>query len=94
MLRVGSIYTSESGEWRVGGFEVLSNMNDTEAIIYVSITDSWSTEYQTLNLAELWQSCTRFETIYSSGIGKFWMGFHKKTPDIRNRFLQLWNVDF
>lgn len=34
MLRVGSIYTSESGEWRVGGFEVLSNMNDTEAIIY------------------------------------------------------------
>ncbi|TGO08739.1 hypothetical protein BTUL_0194g00190 [Botrytis tulipae] len=34
MLRVGSIYTSESGEWRIGGFEVLSNMNDTEAIIY------------------------------------------------------------
>ncbi|QSZ31803.1 hypothetical protein DSL72_001372 [Monilinia vaccinii-corymbosi] len=34
MLQVGSIYTSESGEWRVGGFEVLSNMNDTEAIIY------------------------------------------------------------
>ncbi|KAI9642873.1 Nuclear aminoacylation-dependent tRNA export pathway component [Ciborinia camelliae] len=34
MLRVGSIYTSESGEWKVGGFEVLSNMNDTEAIIY------------------------------------------------------------
>jgi SCY1-like protein 1 len=34
-LRAGSIYTSESGEWRVGGFEVLSSMKDDEAIIYV-----------------------------------------------------------
>jgi SCY1-like protein 1 len=34
-LRVGSIYTSESGEWRIGGFEVLSSMKDDEAIIYV-----------------------------------------------------------
>ncbi|CAG8982424.1 hypothetical protein HYALB_00007103 [Hymenoscyphus albidus] len=33
-LRAGSIYTSESGEWRVGGFEVLSSMKDDEAIIY------------------------------------------------------------
>ena len=36
-LRVGSIYTSESGEWRVTGFEVLSSMKDDEAIIYVCI---------------------------------------------------------
>lgn len=34
-LRVGSIYTSESGEWKLGGFEVLSNVKDDEAIIYV-----------------------------------------------------------
>jgi hypothetical protein len=34
-LRVGSIYTSESGEWRLGGFEVLSSMKDDDAIIYV-----------------------------------------------------------
>lgn len=33
-LRVGSIYTSESGEWKLGGFEVLSNVKDDEAIIY------------------------------------------------------------
>ncbi|RDW91424.1 hypothetical protein BP5796_02589 [Coleophoma crateriformis] len=33
-LRVASLYTSESGEWRVGGFEVLSNVKDDEAIIY------------------------------------------------------------
>ena len=36
-LRAGSLYTSESGEWRVGGFEVLSSIKDDEAIIYVSI---------------------------------------------------------
>lgn len=33
-LRVGSIYTSESGEWKLGGFEILSNLKDDEAIIY------------------------------------------------------------
>ncbi|KAL2202765.1 kinase-like protein [Sarocladium strictum] len=33
-LKVGSIYTSESGEWRVGGFEVLSSIKDDESIIY------------------------------------------------------------
>lgn len=36
MLRVGSIYTGESGEWKVGGFEVLSSMKDDEAVIYVN----------------------------------------------------------
>lgn len=34
-IRVGSIYTSESGEWKLAGFEVLSAVNDDEAIIYV-----------------------------------------------------------
>ncbi|KAI1764217.1 ARM repeat-containing protein [Hypoxylon sp. FL1150] len=33
-LRVASIYTSESGEWRLGGFELLSNVRDDEAVIY------------------------------------------------------------
>ncbi|KAI5861155.1 ARM repeat-containing protein [Durotheca rogersii] len=33
-LRVASIYTSESGEWKLGGFEILSNVKDDEAIIY------------------------------------------------------------
>lgn len=33
-VRVSSIFTSESGEWKLGGFEVLSSMNDDDAIIY------------------------------------------------------------
>ncbi|CRG85191.1 putative inactive serine/threonine-protein kinase scy1 [Talaromyces islandicus] len=33
-VRVSSVYTSESGEWKLGGFDVLSSMNDDEAIIY------------------------------------------------------------
>ncbi|KAK1246716.1 hypothetical protein MKX08_000518 [Trichoderma sp. CBMAI-0020] len=32
-LKVGSIYTSESGEWRLGGFEVLSNAKESETTL-------------------------------------------------------------
>lgn len=33
-VRASSIYTSESGEWKIGGFEVLSSMKEDDAIIY------------------------------------------------------------
>ncbi|KIX95953.1 uncharacterized protein Z520_08208 [Fonsecaea multimorphosa CBS 102226] len=33
-VRINSVFTSESGEWKLGGFEVLSSMNDDDAIIY------------------------------------------------------------
>ncbi|KAG6040014.1 hypothetical protein E4U41_001676 [Claviceps citrina] len=33
-LKVGSVYTSESGEWKLGGFEVLSSVKDDESVIY------------------------------------------------------------
>ncbi|KAK2593995.1 Nuclear aminoacylation-dependent tRNA export pathway component [Conoideocrella luteorostrata] len=33
-LKVGSVYTSESGEWKLGGFEVLSNVKNDETAIY------------------------------------------------------------
>ena len=36
-IKVGSVYTSEAGEWKLGGFEVLSSVKDDEAVIYVSI---------------------------------------------------------
>ncbi|KAI9798275.1 MAG: hypothetical protein M1833_004847 [Piccolia ochrophora] len=35
-VRVSSVYTSESGEWKLGGFETLSSIKDDEAIIYSS----------------------------------------------------------
>lgn len=33
-IRAGSVYTSDSGEWKLAGFEVLSSMNEDEAMIY------------------------------------------------------------
>ncbi|GAO17148.1 hypothetical protein UVI_02026760 [Ustilaginoidea virens] len=36
-LKVGSVYTSESGEWKLGGFELLSSVKDDESALYVSI---------------------------------------------------------
>ncbi|KAL4888450.1 armadillo-type protein [Aspergillus ambiguus] len=34
VVRASSIYASESGEWKLGGFDVLSSMNDENAVIY------------------------------------------------------------
>lgn len=33
-IRTSSIFTSESGEWKLGGFDILSSVKDDEAIIY------------------------------------------------------------
>ncbi|KAE8147912.1 armadillo-type protein [Aspergillus avenaceus] len=34
IVRASSVFTSESGEWKLGGFDVLSSMNDENAVIY------------------------------------------------------------
>ena len=34
-IHVDSIFLSPSGEWRLGGFEVLSNPRDETAVLYV-----------------------------------------------------------
>lgn len=34
-MRASSVYTSESGEWKLGGFDVLSSMKEDDTIIYV-----------------------------------------------------------
>ncbi|KAJ5379337.1 hypothetical protein N7509_012456 [Penicillium cosmopolitanum] len=33
-VRAASVYTSESGEWKLGGFDILSSMKEDDAIIY------------------------------------------------------------
>ena len=33
-VRVSSVYTSESGEWKLGGFDIISSMKEDDAIIY------------------------------------------------------------
>lgn len=35
-VRASSVFSSESGEWKLGGFDILSSMKEDEAIIYVS----------------------------------------------------------
>jgi hypothetical protein len=34
-VRASSIFTSEGGEWKLGGFEILSSMKEDDAVIYV-----------------------------------------------------------
>ena len=33
-VRVGSVFANEAGEWKLGGFEVLSSLNEDDAVIY------------------------------------------------------------
>lgn len=33
-IRASSIFTSESGEWKLGGLDILSNMKEDDAVIY------------------------------------------------------------
>lgn len=33
-IRASSVYTTESGEWKLGGFDVLSSMKEDDAVIY------------------------------------------------------------
>lgn len=33
-IRVSSIFTSESGEWKIGGLEILSSMKEDDAVIF------------------------------------------------------------
>jgi SCY1-like protein 1 len=44
-LKVASVFTSESGEWKLGGFEVLSNVKDDDAVIYVRCRDIVRSQY-------------------------------------------------
>jgi SCY1-like protein 1 len=65
-LKAGSIYTSESGEWKLGGFEVLSSLKDDEAIVYVCdvpIIDGPDSE---INLLELWKPYARCCAVHTS----------------------------
>ena len=88
---MGSLYTSESGEWRVGGFEVLSSIKDDEAIIYVSIVKI-SYLAMTDGLSELRKSGSRFGTIYSTRVGEIWLGcYQTRSIDCSGR-VRLWHA--
>lgn len=63
-LKVGSVYTSESGEWKLGGFEVLSSIKDDESAIYVSSTKSSTGDLGPLiSLVDIWKLSTRLGAV-------------------------------
>ena len=38
-VRVSSVFTSESGEWKLGGLEALSSMKEDDTVIFVRAVD-------------------------------------------------------
>ena len=59
-VRLGSVFTTESGEWKLGGFEVLSSIADDEPLIYVG--GIILSVYCSLMgyCTEIWRSSARF----------------------------------
>ena len=37
-VRTSSVFISQSGEWRLGGLDVLSSMKEDDAVIYVGFS--------------------------------------------------------
>lgn len=55
-IRSSTVFTSESGEWKLGGFDVLSSLKEDDAIIYASGMNRSFGLY--LQVIELWKSNT------------------------------------
>lgn len=83
-MRVGSIYTSESGEWKIGGFEVLSNVKDDDAIIYVCVFKAphHAPPKLIVTITDLWKYGTRFGEVRTSG-ATIRLGRHKEGASLR-----------
>jgi hypothetical protein len=89
-IRASSVFTSESGEWKLGGFEVLSSMKDDDAIIYVRslcvISDL------IFNFAiEFRKSDSRCCSILSAGSHQSGLGGDQESPHTFNRCILVRN---
>lgn len=62
-MRASSVFTSQSGEWKLGGFDVLSSMNDEDAVIYVSYSWAEREAGYAENYADIRQPCSRFSPL-------------------------------
>jgi hypothetical protein len=80
-VRAASVYTSESGEWKLGGFDILSSMKEDDAIIYVSVSMEDRQNKEDTNLdPDIRQSRPRFTSVYTTGNCQGRMGHYQKAP--------------
>lgn len=64
-IRVSSLFTSESGEWKLGGFDILSSMKEDDAIIYVRFHVSLQSHTLTKEWKDIWQLGARLSTLHT-----------------------------
>lgn len=54
MIRVESVFISPSGEWRLGGFDLMSNPTDQAAVLYVRHMNTWSMLFTYMFVCSQW----------------------------------------
>lgn len=82
-VRVSSIYTGESGEWKLGGFDILSSMKEEDAVIYVCHSLSVDLNEGNANtwIIDVRQSHARFCSVFSARDPKGGLGGNQ-TPSL------------
>lgn len=79
-IRTSSVFTTESGEWKLGGLDVLSSMKEEDAVIYVSsLADFLPHAFMLIN-TDLWKPCPGFGTLCTARGSKGWLGQHQAEP--------------
>ena len=78
-LRVSSIFATESGEWKLTGFEVLSSLKEEDPAIYVgldlrSVLSLWVLIFW----LEIWWASSRFISICLTRDCGRWLGGLKR----------------
>jgi len=81
-LRVSSIFATESGEWKLAGFEVLSSLREDDPVIYVgldlrSVLSLWVLIFR---LEIRWTS-SGFLSICLTGDCERWLGCLKRVRE-------------
>lgn len=91
-VRTSSIFISQSGEWRLGGLDVLSSMKEDDAIIYVGYLAAIVLDQGLTTSADIWKSCTRFWTLCFPRSCEKWLGYNQASSGVCGRLARLRNT--
>lgn len=87
-VRVSSIFVSESGEWRLGGLDILSSMKEDDAVLYVSAPEPSNDSYR----PDVSRACSQPRASSSAGNRQCRVERRSEESHLGSGFLPVWNA--